>query len=507
MGINTRSQKAFVNVAAAFLNKILSLVIKFGVRTVFIYTLGVEYLGLNGLFLSIIALLSLADLGFSIALPYSLYKPLAEKDNRKIQALMAFYSKVYKWIGLFVFVIGLILLPLLPFMFNNIPNINNINSIFMLFVINSAISYLFIYKKTLILADQKGYLISNIEWVFALILAIIQIYILINYENYILYLIMMILITISQNLYISKKCDDLYPFLKEKNTNKLEKAEKNKLSKDIFALMIYKFANAIESSIDNIIISIYLGIAIVGIYSNYSLVILSIQGILMVAINSLTSSVGNLIAQGDKNKIYPVYNAINLMSIWMYGVVGISLWILINPFIYLWIGEEYLLEPLIVFLLVINLYIFGSHNTTSIFRNSFGLFWEARYRPILMIIMNVSLSILFVQIIGLAGVFIGSILSRLLTVGIMDPYIVHKYGFKSSVIPYHFKKFLYMISISVVGLLTYLITSITSDESIFTFLQKCIFVLLISNALLFVIFYKSKELKYLSNLIKGILKR
>lgn len=505
--MQSRSKKSALNIITVFINKFLSLIIKFVVRTFFIYYLGVEYLGINGLFLSIIALLSLADLGFSIALPQSLYKPLAEKNTKKISALMQFYSRIYSFIGTSVLLIGLIIVPFLPYIIKDNTSVESINLIFILFVINASISYFFSYKRSLIIADQKGYIISTIEWIFSMVLGILQIIILIIFKDFILYLLAAIAITLAQNIYISLKCNQMYPFIKDKEKNTLESNELKKLTKNIFALFIYKVAMAVETSIDNIVISIFLGITLVGIYSNYSLIILSLQGILMVAINSLTASIGNLIIKEGKEKVYNVFSAINLFSSWLYGLLSVIILILVNPFILLWVGEDFVLSIEVLIVLSINLYVFGSHNTTSAFRNAYGLFWEARFRPVLMVFLNIVLSILLVQVLGLIGVFIASLISRLVTVGIMDPYIVHKYGFEKNVLPYHMKKIKYFMKIALSATLTIILTYWIADESFFNLAIKALVIFITMNVILLLIFRRTEEFKYIKDLSTNLVKK
>lgn len=508
MEFKTRSTKSLANIATSFLNKIITLVMKFAVRTVFIYTLNQEYLGLNGLFSSIMSLLSLADLGFGIALPFSLYKPLAKNDIKKIQTIMNFYAKVYTIVGIAVLVIGVSLIPFLPFIIKEMANIGYIKFIYLLFVINSAVSYFFIYKRTLIVADQRGYIVTFIESGFSLLLALIQIVVLLIFKNYILYLTSGIFITILQNIYISNKCNKLYPYItKNGNDLKLEPNEIKKFTKNIFALFIYKLAIVIETGIDNIIISFFIGITSVGLYSNYLLIIDSLKSILMITFNSLTASIGNIAASEKSEKAYLIYKAINLLSIILYGISAIAIWILINPFINIWAGKDYLLDFLVVLFLCINYYIFGSQNTTSLFRNSYGLFWEGRYRPFIMTISNILFSIFFVNYIGLAGVFLGTIVSRLLSVGIIDPYILHKYAFKLPVIPYYLEKIRYGVIVLVVGVFTKWVTSFIHIDNLLMWLIKGIIVCIVSTTAFLVIFWRKEEFKYIVRLINSINQR
>ena len=220
-----RAEASVKNSSFSIITQVLTVIINFVVKTVFIYTLGNEYLGINGLFSNIITMLSLADLGIGIAIPYSLYKPLSEKNSEKIKTLMNFYKKIYNIIGIVVLLIGLLLTPFLPLIIKDMPNIQHIYLIYDLFVIHSASSYFFIYKKFLIDSDQKSYITSKITFIFSTGLSIIQIFILIFTHNFILFLLSSIIMVITQNIYISKKAEQLYPYLKEKNIDELDKKE------------------------------------------------------------------------------------------------------------------------------------------------------------------------------------------------------------------------------------------------------------------------------------------
>ena len=199
----SRTENSIINSAMSIITQILTIVLNFVVKTVFIKMLSDEYLGINGLFTNIITMLSLADLGIGIAIPYSLYKPLAEKDEHKIKILMNFYKKIYTIIGIVVLSIGLSLTPFLSYIIKDIPkNIPNLNLIYMLFVIHSASSYFFVYKKFLIDSDQKGYITSRIIFSFSTLLSIIQIILLVLTKDYVLFLLSIIILVFIQNLYI-----------------------------------------------------------------------------------------------------------------------------------------------------------------------------------------------------------------------------------------------------------------------------------------------------------------
>ena len=270
----SRTENSIINSTMSIITQVLTVILNFAVKTVFIKMLNDEYLGVNGLFTNIITMLSLADLGIGIAIPYSLYKPLAEKDEQKINILMNFYKKIYNIIGMVVLLIGLSLTPFLGLIIKDIPdNVPNLSLIYMLFVIHSASSYFFVYKKFLIDSDQKGYITSRIIFAFSTILSIIQIILLVITKNYILFLLASIIMVILQNIYISYKANKMYPFIKNKTNDKLSKDDVKDIKKNVSSLFIYKVGTVIMNGTDNIIISKFIGLIIVGFYSNYVLII------------------------------------------------------------------------------------------------------------------------------------------------------------------------------------------------------------------------------------------
>ena len=242
------------NAGANLAYNLIKLIIKFTSRYIFIFTLGQQYLGVSALFSSIITMLSLADLGFGIALPQALYRPLAEKDEDCICKILKFYSKVYRIIALVVIAFGMLLLPFLKWIIaeKDTSGIENINLIYILFILQSAASYLFIYKRTLFIADQKNYYVTLVESITSVVSTVGQIVVLLITKNYLLYLTISIIAIILQNIAISRICDEYYPFLaKIKSANKLEASETRILSKKIYALFIYKAAIAVENGNDS----------------------------------------------------------------------------------------------------------------------------------------------------------------------------------------------------------------------------------------------------------------
>ncbi len=501
----SRTENSIINSAMSIVTQVLTVVLNFAVKTVFIKMLNDEYLGVNGLFTNIITMLSLADLGIGIAIPYSLYKPLAKKDEHKINVLMNFYKKVYTIIGIAVLLIGLSLTPFLGLIIKDIPkNVPHLSLIYILFVIHSASSYFFVYKKFLIDSDQKGYITSRIIFTFSTLLSIIQIILLITTKNYILFLLSSIILVIIQNIYISSKANKLYPFIKNKTDEKLEKEDMEGIKKNVSSLFIYKVGTVIMNGTDNIIISKFIGLIIVGFYSNYVLIINSITTVLNQIFNAITSSIGNLVVTTNKKRSKEVYDNLNFANFWLYALFGVCIIVLINPFINIWIGKKYVMGFSIVFLLVLNFYVLGMQSVTNSFRNAYGLFWIAKYRPIIMVIINIVISVVLVQFIGIEGVLIGTLISRLVTTAWLDPYIVHKYGFEISPKSYYIDYLKYLVIFIAISIILNYFVSMIAINNIFILILIAILVVISVNVILVLLFFKTSEFNYFYDKIKKI---
>lgn len=502
-----RTKKSLFNAMASGINNIINLLVKFGSRYVFIICLGREYLGVSALFSSVITLLSLADLGFSIALPQSLYEPLAKNNQYQIKRIIKFYGKVYTVIFYAVLAIGLGLLPFVKTIvgIENYDRIPNLSLIFCLFVIQSAVSYLFVYKGTLLNADQNGHIVSTCECVANLATALLQIIVLLCTKNYIVYLCVAIITTIIKNSIISLICSKKYEYIKKlSDVDDLNRNEKSDLSKKIYSLFIYKAASAVETGTDSIIMTAICGLTITGLCSNYTLITTSITQIVMVVMAAFTPSIGNLLITQSRTYSYKIYQELDFMGFWIYGVFGICILALIEPFINLWIGSDYLIDRYTLVVMVFNFYLCGVQNVNSNFRNAFGLFYEGRYRPVLMILVNIGTSIVLANKIGLPGIFLGTLLSRVLTVGVFDPYIVHKYGFHLPLIEYYKAHLKYHVIIICFGMLIMLNNMPIVIDTIWKWIIYGMVVFFSSNVLLILIFRKTEVFERIVSRIKGV---
>lgn len=488
-----RTENSIKNIIMNFLYNLLNYGLRFLSRIIFVKTLAEVYLGVNGLLSNVLGILALTELGIGTAIGYSLYEPLAKNDNEKIRSLMQFYKKAYYVIALIVLSLGLVLLPFLPNLIKDTDGIENLNIIYLIFLLNMVVGYLFSYKRTLIDSDQKKYKIVPFTMAFSIITSILQIISLLITKNYIIYLIMQFICVILENIVINKYIDKQYPYLLDKRDVKpIEKGELTVIKTKVKALLLHKIGSYTLSSTDNLIISKCIGIVVVGIYSNYSLIINMISSLIYVLVSNVTSSIGNLIASENTKKRLKVFNEMNLICYILYGIGSVCFINLFNPFIELVFGSNYLLGMSVVYVIVANFYLTGMNNTVISIQTAGGLYEKDKYIPLIQSVVNLVISIVLANKIGLAGVFVGTIISTLLPL-IIKPIIVYKNIFEKKVSLY-FKEFSIQTLIVVIStIITVCLTKYIIISNIYIDLVFRLFISVIVPGLFIYLFYRKNE--------------
>jgi O-antigen/teichoic acid export membrane protein len=481
------------NIIASFFGQLFAISISFLNRRIFIQQLSIELLGVEGLFSNILRLLALAEIGFAIAINYNLYKPLAEKNEEKICGLLNYFRIVYQRIGIIVLVIGVALLPFLDYIIKTDVSIPNLQLYYVLFLLNSAVTYFISYKRSIFIADQKNYYVAIIHYTSFFISNLLQIVVLVLFQNFVFYLVINILFRVLENLIIYRYADKKYPYIRDLKKYKLQDNYRKSLQKDVYALAHHKIGSVVIGGVDSLIISSFIGLDIVGIYSNYYLIIHALQTILNQLFNSLIASVGNLSVSESEEKKISVFNSIMMANVWIFGFCSITFFILSKDFIKIWVGKEFIFDQNIVFLLALNLFLHGTRKPALIFKDAMGLFWYDRYKPLLEAALKVGFSILLVQYFSLAGVFLGSILSVVLSCLWIEPLVVFKFGFKTSIKEYFIRYMTYFLVTGVAFVLVYFTSMALSYSLILNLIIKGVLCLIIINLVYYISFYKLKE--------------
>lgn len=481
-----------------------SSILGFMSRTIFIYTIGSMYLGINGLFTNILSMLSFTELGIGVAINFSLYKPLANNNIEEIKSLMNLYKKAYRIIAIIVFILGVSLVPFLDYLVKGAEGIENITFIYLVFLFNTSYSYLFTYKRTLLSADQKSYLMTNIDMIVNILTLIIQMVFLLVFKNYYVYLLIGAIIGIIQNFYINNYINKIYPYLLDRNIKPLNEESKISIVKNVKAMMLHKLGDLCINQTDNIIISSFINITVVGLVSNYTLIISMINKFAMNFFNAANASLGNLIVTEESTKRLEVFNGYNFMAFWIFGWTSICFIVLLNPFITLWIGADKTIDQSVLILVIINYYLVGMRVPVGNMKSAAGLYVQDQFVPIIQSIINLVISIIGAQKLGLLGVYIGTVASSILLPCWYRPIIIYKYIFKESSKSYFIKYIIYLFVIFANCYLMNVITNILFGSSVtwMSLIGRGFVCLIIPNIIIYILFRNTKDFKYILNIIK-----
>ncbi|SCH62539.1 MULTISPECIES: lipopolysaccharide biosynthesis protein [unclassified Romboutsia] len=499
---NSRTFNSVRNILTGFVGQFIFILAGFINRSIFIKCLSSEYLGVNGLFTNILTMLSLADLGIGTAIVYALYKPLAEDNKIEISKLMNFYKKAYSSIGIVIFILGLGLIPFLDSMIGSAPNIQeSIYVIYLIYLFNTSITYFASYKSSLIIADQKNYISTLITYGVYFLQTLIQIIVLFITKNFIAYLIVQSICAILQNIIITIVADKMYPYLRDNKNLHISKKVRKNLIADVRALVLVKLGSVLVTNTDNIIITYVSGLSIVGLLSNYTMLVNAINRVLQQLFTGITASIGNLNAKESRKKKEQMFEIVNFCNFWLFGFSAICIILLINDVIHVWIGPQYQLDESISIMLAINFYMVGMQNAVWTYKNTLGIFQKGRYLLLLTAAINLILSVILGKTIGLFGILLSTAIARICTNTWYDPYIVYRIGFKKGCKRYFFKYIKYIVVLIIAGLPTYLLCNLINFTPFITLLLKLIICLIVPNIIIMAFFIKTKEMKYLLRIL------
>ena len=452
-----RLKNSIRNTISGITSRVITIFFPFIIRTVIIKKIGMEYAGLNGLFSSVLMMLSISELGFGSALIYSMYKPIAEADDDKVCALLNFYKKVYRIIGCIILIFGLILLPFVrSFINGDVPSDINVYVLYLVFLLNTVIGYFaFAYKSSLLTASQRSDISNRISICVSLAMYAAQLTVLWFLKNYMAYVILSPVFTVITNIVQSFVVDKVYPQYRCRGS--LEKGEIKEIYKNVFALFGEKVGWTVLLSTDTIVISSTLGLMAVACYNNYYMIISAVRNLVMVIFDSIRPSVGNSMVTESLEKNYKDFNKITSLFIWISGFCSISMICLFQPFMRVWVGEEYLLSKATV--VMFGVYFFGWKmlDVLVLYQDAAGLWWYSKSRPYVVSILNILGDILLVHIFGLDGVVFATLFT---SVCMSYPWLLRvlfKRYFKNTPWDYLKRLSLQCLVVAAAALLTYLL--------------------------------------------------
>lgn len=496
-----RTSNSIKNSITSLLGNGVAFIIAFIAQAIFIRLLGAEYLGLNGLFTNVLSMLSIFELGIGNAIVYNLYKPIANNDEKKISSLMNFYKKAYNIIALLILIFGLVLMPFISLYIKDVTVDINIYIVYLLFLFSTITSYLMAYKRNLIIANQKNYIINIIHMIYLIGLNTSQLLIVYITKNYYLYLGIKIICQLLENIIISIIATKKYKNVLSNKDEKLDKKTEDDIFKKVKALFFHQIGGIIVLSTDNIIISSFFGILTVGLYTNYNTIVNGISTLFSQVISTTTASVGNLLVSNEENKKFIVFKNMRFLNFWISVFTATCLLVIVQPFICIWVGKKYLLPLGVVITVVFNYFQSLQRQTYSTFKNSAGIWVEDKFVPLVESVLNIVFSIVCLKIFGLVGVFMGTIISGLALWCYSYPKFVYKKLFNRSYKDYAKETIGYILLFIVIAAITYGVSMLIQvNNNLLQVVINTIICLIIPNVMMVLIFRKTDNYKYFKEL-------
>lgn len=487
------------NIAFGYIGQVATALMSFVLRTIFIRNLSEQLLGVNSLYTSILSILSLAELGIGTALNYALYKPVAEKDIEKIKSYMRMYRKAYTTIAFVVAAIGLCLAPFLPYLIKDpgAITVREMELYYFIFLFNTVSTYFVSYKYSLCNAEQRNYIQTNINTITKIIVTLLQMAVVVLTKNFLLYLLTDMFVQLAQKVFVSWYLNHLYPYLKDKNVTPLSKEESGEIWTKTKALVLHKVGDVARLQTDSLIISSLIAVTMSGMVDNYNMVINAVINFVNIIFNSVISSFGNLIATESVEKQYRMFRVYRFFACWIYGFVVTGFYVCLTPFVRLWLGDSWVLPASAVTLILMDLYFKGDRVVLSNYKTAAGVFEPDKYLAIIQGVVNLILSIWLVEVIGLPGVYVGTVISGLIA-NITKPIIIYRVCFHRSSASYFKASVGYTGTVFLLALLLKWVSSyVLSSLSILSFVLMVLIVTVVFNVVFLLLFGRSEEFGYL----------
>ncbi|MBO6196236.1 MAG: polysaccharide biosynthesis protein [Butyrivibrio sp.] len=506
-----RVKSATRNIAFGYVGQIATALMSFILRTVFIMHLNEDLLGINSTYGNILSLLNMAELGIGTALNFSLYGPVARGEKEKIKSYMQLYRKAYFIIACVVAAVGLLLTPFLQYFKLRSPENTTVRELtiyYLIFLFNTVSSYFVAYKYSLINAEQKNYIQTNIITITKVIVVFLQIIVVIVTKNFLLYLLTDAVVQLIQKVFVSKFLDKMYPFLKEKNVEKLSKEESDEVWKKTKALVFHKVGDVARLQTDALIISTFVEVAMAGVVDNYNMVISTVSNFVNIIFNSVISSFGNLIATESREKQFSMFKVYRFFASWIYGFSCVGFMVLLTPLIRIWLGDHWILTSAAVYCILIDYYFKGDRIVLSNYKTAAGVFEPDKYLALIQGAVNLVISIVLVQTpLGITGIYIGTIVSGLIA-NFTKPVIIYRECFDMKAGSYFVDTMKYLASLVFVLVVSQLISiKVLENLNILTFILMAIIITVLFNGVYFVLYGRSEEFKYLTGKVREKLGR
>lgn len=501
-----RVKSATRNIAFGYVGQLATALMSFILRKIFILFLSEELLGINSLYANILSILNMAELGIGTALNFQLYSLVAKGDKEKIKSYMQMYRKAYHVIALVVAIVGIAISPFLRFLVKKpgAITLTDMTLFYFIFLFNTVSSYFVAYKYSLVNAEQKNYIQTNIITITKVIVVALQIAVLVLTRNFYLFLLTDAAVQLIQKIFVSRYLNNMYPYLREKNIVPLTKEESGTVWTKTKALIFHKVGDVARLQTDALIISSLIEVSMAGVVDNYNMVISTISNFVNIIFNSVISSFGNLIATESKEKQFELFKVYRFFASWVYGFSCVGFMVLLTPLVRLWLGDNWILVPAAVHCILIDYYFKGDRIVLSNFKTAAGVFEPDKYLALIQGVVNLVISIWLVQTpLGITGVYVGTIVSGLIA-NITKPIIIYRTCFDKNAIGYFVDTVKYLISLVTVLIACEFISKfVIAKLTIPSFILMGIIITVIFNGVYFLLYGRSEEFKYIFGKVRA----
>ncbi len=418
-----RTKNAKKSIAVGMILKVYQMVMPFLMRSAMIHFMGIQYLGLNSLFTSVLHILNLAELGVGSAMVFSMYKPIAQDDTETICALMRLYRTYYRVIGLLIGVVGAALTPLIPHLIEKgVPDELDIYTLYLLNLGSTVLTYwLFAYKNCLFNAHQRTDVASTVTMLTTTVQYGIQLLVMIYFKNYYVHIIVALVTQALNNMLTAFVATKMYPQYMPKG--KLSKDRTKNINRRIRDLFTGKLGSVILTSADSVVISAFLGVTVLAIYQNYYFIVTSVIGVVEIILQSITAGLGNSYVTETKEKNYKDLRKFTFLFTWLLGICVCCFLGLYQPFIRMWLRrEEWMLGYGAVVCFTVYFFVYCLNRLLNVYKDAAGLWHEDRFRPLVTAMVNLGLNLWWVNIWGIYGVLLSTVASMII-VGM--PWLLH----------------------------------------------------------------------------------
>lgn len=500
-----RTQNAARNIFYGFILKIYQLIVPFLIRTIMIYYLGIQYLGLDGLFTSVLQVLNLAELGVGSAMVYSMYKPMIADDREKIRSLMHLYRAYYRIIGTVILTVGLIITPFISHLIHgSIPSDMNVYILYLLNLFATVLSYwLFAYKSSILNAYQRNDVISKVSLITNTVRYAFQIWMIIGFKSYYGYLVVALGSQILTNVITAFITSKMYPDLTVGVP--LEKDEVKIINKRIKDLITAKLGGVVLAPSDTLVISYFLGLTILAQYQNYFYIVTAIASVFGVVFASVTAGIGHSLIVEAKEKNIQDLSKFTFIICWISGVGSACMLTMYQQFIELWVGKQNLLDYGVVICLAVYFFVTELNQLLNTYKDAGGVWSKDRFRPLVVSIINIILNILIVQFWGVYGALLSTVFSMIF-VGM--PWLLYNLFttvFERKFFKRYFYKLIYYVIVTVIGcFITVYLCSFIKVGLIETLIVNAIMSIVIMDLLYIIAYHRHVEFIEVIKLIDKI---